>query len=147
MIPAASTLLQQFTRLRPTGAYDGTGRWTPGPDDETVMFGSIQPDSTDDYPTEGGRQYRQRLKIYVAPLAVQATTPSALQWGADTLTWGGSALTWGAAGGLVETEPSLRAGDETVGPDRVRLADERVFIVDRSESWSSHTEAELLREP
>ena len=123
MIPAPNTQLEQFTRLRPTGSRHDAGRWVAGPDDELVMFGSIQPDDTDDYPTEGGRQYRQQLKVYVAPLAL------------------------GAAGGLVETEPSLRAGDEDVGPDRVRLGDGRVFVVDSSMSWSSHVEAVLLREP
>ena len=148
MIPASA--LAPVTRLREApGAFDGTGRWVPGAVTETTLYASVQPLGLEDDPTEGGDQYRDRLRAFVPYLERTAQTVDALGWGGDTLLWGAARLTWVGSGGLAEADTApLVAAVEGSGGDRVRLADGRTFKVTVTEAWpGSHVEAELLREP
>ena len=148
MIPA--TALEPVTRLRGApGSRDGTGRWTPGAVTETTLYASVQPLGLEDDPTEGGDQYRDRLRAFVPYLERTAQTVDVLGWGGDALLWGGDALTWVGSGGLAEADTApLVAAVDGGGGDRVRLADGRIFKVTMTEAWpGSHVQAELLREP
>ena len=116
---AAPGALTEIVRLRESpGGYDNTGRWQPGAVVETTLLASVQPLGLTDAETGGGAQLRNRLRVFVSD--------------ARPL-------------GDLDDAPLIAAFVDREA-DRVRLA-EGVFVVTASESWPSHVEAILLREP
>ena len=145
---ATAGALTEITRLREApGAYDDTGRWVPGAVTETTLVASVQPLGLTDAETVGGAQYRNRYKAFVPHLQIVNMNPDRITWGTEVLGWGADVLGWGGASSLADLDDApLVAAFSDRGADRVEIngAD---YVVEVSESWGSHTEAVLLREP
>ena len=141
--------LTEIVRLREApGAYDDTGRWQPGAVTETTLLASVQPLVLEGADLAGGVSLIERVKVYAPSVEYVAAHGDRLMWGSAVLQWGADVVRWSSVGGLTDVDgPVLVAAFDNSEADRVRLGgDDRMFVVESTMAWPSHTEAVLLRQ-